>query len=128
MLILGEIIVLIIVALICLRLFAGGGEDNWITDEKGIYIKHGNPSQVPDYVTQQKDALACAADLYNKAKETIMLSSQCLGTCLDYAVDIVHVPRTDEDNKDENQCLDFKAGNVHHFIEMDKEGNVVRVA
>jgi hypothetical protein len=126
MLILGGIIALIVIALICLRLFVGGGEDNWITDDKGIYVKHGDPASMPDYVTQQKEAITCAADLYSKAKATTMLSSQCLGICLDYAVDIVHVPRTDDDNKPENQCSDFKAGNVHHFIELDKEGNIVR--
>jgi hypothetical protein len=123
----GGIAVLIVIVLVGLRLFAGGGEDNWIIDDKGVYVKHGNPSSVPVYVIEQQEAIICATDLYSKAKETTMLSSQCLGACGGFVVDIVSVPRTDEDNKEENQCSAFKAGEVKHFIELDKEGNVVRV-
>ncbi|GBE19529.1 hypothetical protein BMS3Abin17_00253 [archaeon BMS3Abin17] len=54
-------------------------------------------------------------------------SSQCLGSVGDYAVDIVHVPRNDEDNLVENQCEDFRSGKVTHFIELDKEGNIARI-
>jgi hypothetical protein len=126
-LILGGIAVLVVLALVCLRLFAGGGEDTWIIGEKGIYIKHGEPASVPAYVLEQQEAIICATDLYSKAKETTMLESQCLGNCGDYAVDIVSVPRTSEDDKEENQCSAFKTGEVKHFIELDKGGNVVRV-
>ncbi len=54
-------------------------------------------------------------------------NSQCLGTCGDYAVDIVHVPRTEGDNLIENQCEDYKTGKVNHFIELDKNGEIVRI-
>ena len=54
-------------------------------------------------------------------------SSQCLGVVGDYAVDIVHVPRTEEDNKIENQCEDFRTGKVNNFIELDKDGEIVRI-
>jgi len=71
--------------------------------------------------------LNCALDLYNNAKKTgINFSSQCLGTCGNYAVDIVHVPRTNEDNLIENQCKDYIDKKVNHFIEIDKDGNIVR--
>jgi hypothetical protein len=126
MLLLGGIAVLIVIILAGLRLFAGGGEDNWIVGEKGVYVKHGNPSSVPAYVLEQQEAIICATDLYSKARETTMLESQCLGSCGDYAVDIVSVPRTAEDDKEENQCSDFKAHLVHHFIELDKDGELVR--
>ena len=72
--------------------------------------------------------ISCALNLYNEKKsEGIVFSSQCLGSCLGYAVDIVHVPRTSEDNKVENQCEDYRNGKLKHFIELDKDGNIVRI-
>lgn len=69
-----------------------------------------------------------AKQLYDQKKVVGMkFSSQCLGDVGDYAVDIVHVPRTAEDNLPENQCEDYRTGKVHHFIELDKDGNVVRI-
>ncbi len=120
------IVILLALAVLFLRVFSGG-EDNWIKDDRGVYVKHGNPSTVPDYVLQQKTAVTCALDLYEKAKLTTMFGSQCLGICGDYAVDMVNVPRTAEDDKPENQCADFREGKVHHFIEIYKEGSIVRI-
>jgi len=57
----------------------------------------------------------------------MQFSSQCLGTIGDYAADIVHVPRNDEDNLAENQCEDYRRGKVNHFIELDKDGNIFRI-
>lgn len=54
------------------------------------------------------------------------------GPCLsneliqDWVLDIVHDPRTEEDNKSENQCRDYILGVAHHFVELDPEGNLVR--
>lgn len=126
--IVGGIAVLIAIILIGLRLFIGGGEDAWIKDNRGVWIKHGNPFSTPDYVTEQQDAIDCVNELYNKARDEGMnFSSQCLGSCGDYAVDVVRVPRTSDDNKPENQCTDFREGKIKHFIELDKNGAIVRV-
>ena len=74
------------------------------------------------------EAVVCALQLYQQKKaERMNFSSQCLGTCYDYAVDIVHVPRNEEDNKIENQCLDYRKGRVKHFIELDKDGSIFRI-
>jgi len=103
-------------------------EDSWIKDEKGIWIKHGNPSVIPDNVKEQQNALRCASELYNSKKlEEMEFSSQCLGVCSGYAIDIVNVPRISGDNLIENQCEDCRNGDVEKFIELDKDGNVVRV-
>lgn len=111
-----------------LFLFLRGNEDSWIKNEKGVYVKHGNPSDIPKEVSEQQEAISGAMELYNKAKESGMeFNSQCLGSVGDYAVDIVHVPRTEEDNLPENQCEDYRTGKVSHFIELDKDGNIVRV-
>jgi hypothetical protein len=123
----GGIILLLIIGWLFVRFVIGGDEDSWIKDEKGVWTAHGNPTETPNYVTVQQEAIECALNLYNmQVKET--LSSQCLGTCGGaYAVDIVHVPRNTEDNLPENQCEDYREGKVTHFIELDKEGNVVRI-
>jgi hypothetical protein len=125
-LIMGIIIIfLIIINLVLFR----GDEDNWILDSKGVYIKHGNPRDIPSYVKVQQDALTCANTLYTNAKNSGMVfNSQCLGKCGDYSVDVVHVPRSSEDNIIENQCSDYSLGVTHKFIELDKDGNIVKVS
>lgn len=125
------ITIIVIVALILIWLFVrfiiGGNEDSWIKDSKGMWIKHGVPSQIPDYVQEQQDAAVCALALFQEKKQEGMeFSSQCLGTCGDYAIDVVHVLRTSEDNLKENQCADYPE-NVKHFIELDKDGNIFRI-
>jgi len=109
-------------------IFRIGGEDSWIKDSRGVWIKHGNPANTPDYVDKQQRTIECAGVLYEKAKESGMeFSSQCLGVCGDYAVDIIHVPRNAEDNKPENQCEAFRNKEVSNFIELDEKGDVVKI-
>lgn len=123
--IIGIVLLLIVIGWIFVRFVIGGNEDNWIKDEKGIYVKHGNPSETPGYVIWQKAAIACAYDKFtNFAEEK---NSQCLGICGNYAVDLVNVPRTEEDNLTENQCSDYGKGMVTHFIELDKNEEIVRI-
>ena len=102
-------------------------EDSWIKDSRGVYIKHGNPSLKPLYVSEQEKTILCANNLYQQNKSIINFSSQCLGICSDYAVDIVHIPRSEEDNLPENQCEAFRNGQVTHFIELDKDGEIVKI-
>lgn len=121
----GGIAVLLVVGLLFLR---GSGEDSWIKDERGVYVKHGNPSETLLEVNEQQDAIGCASELYVKNKEYgLVFDSQCLGRCGDFVVDVVHVPRTAVDDLAENQCADYRDGKVTHFIELDKDGNIVRV-
>ena len=104
------------------------GEDSWIKDKRGVWVKHGAPSETPDKVKEQQELINQALKLYQEKKDAGMeFNSQCLGTIGDYAVDIVHVPRSEEDNKTENQCEDYRTGKVSHFLEIDKEGNIVRI-
>lgn len=120
------VVVLLVAGIFAIRFILGGNEDDWIKDAKGIWIKHGNPALIPAEVKEQQDAIDCALTLYQQKKLTITLSSQCLGTCGNYAVDIVHVPRNSEDNLAENQCSDYLE-KVSSFIELDKDGNIVRI-
>lgn len=102
-----------------------GNEDDWIKDSRGVWVKHGNPSNISEQVLQQQEAINCALDKFNNFTEEI--NSQCLGVCGDYAVDIVYVPRTAEDNLAENQCEEYRNGNVNHFIELNKNGDIVKI-
>lgn len=120
------IILLLLIGFLLARFILGGDEDNWIKNEKGIWIKHGNPGTTPDYVLEQQQALSCASGKFLNITGTI--NSQCLGTCGNYAVDIVHVPRVPEDNLAANQCEDYVNGAVQYFIELDNKGNIVRIA
>lgn len=121
--------IFLIIALLFVRFVIGGDEDAWIKDSKGVYVKHGNPSETPDYVLEQQKAIAQAQTFYIAAVNAgTEFSSQCLGSFGDYAFDIVHVPRTAEDNHIENQCEDYVQGRVSHFIELDKEGNIILVS
>lgn len=108
----------------------GVGEDSWIKDEKGVYVKHGNPSETPSEVVEQQKVIDCAQKLYYEwQKAGMVFESQCLGDCVHkYAVDIVHVPRTAEDDKPENQCPNYRSGLYTNFVELDKDGKIVKIS
>lgn len=125
-------VAILVLVVFVLRFFVGGSEDSWIKDSRGVWIKHGNPASVPNEVLLQQEAVNCAVEKYNQEKaKGVEINSQCLdylGACGDYSVDIVHVPRNAEDDLAENQCEAYRSGTVNHFIELDKEGEVVRIA
>lgn len=121
------IIILVVVASV-IFIILRGNEDSWIKDSRGIYVMHGNPSSTPDNVMEQQTAIGCASALYAfESLKNISFNSQCLGTCSNYVIDIVNVPRTNEDDDAENQCADYISGKVKHFIELNKQGNIVRI-
>jgi hypothetical protein len=127
-----EKLYLIIGILVCLLILGGiliylrSPEDNWIYDSRGVWVKHGAPAKTPDYVLEQQKMIVCAVNLYNQSSLG-NFSSQCLGSCNNYAVDIVHVPRAEEDDLIGNQCESITRGQLNHFIELDDKGNIVRV-
>ena len=121
--------IIIVVVLAITLLVLRSPEDSWIKDEKGMWVKHGNPAETPDDVKEQQEAIECANGLYNTSVYTnVLIENQCLGACGNYVVDLVNVPRTDEDNKAENQCGDYRTGKANHFIELNnKNGEIVRI-
>ena len=80
---------------------------------------------------EQQAVVIQARELYSQKKqEGMKFSSQCLGVVgfnVKFVVDIIHVPRTKEDDKQKNQCEDYIEGRVNHFIELDQEGNIFRI-
>ncbi len=133
----STVTMILILALVLGVLFLAGimlrsNEDDWIKNKTGLYEKHGVPSETPQEVVKQKSAVDKASELYETRKNGGMVfNSQCLGVVGEggerYAVDIVHVPRTSEDNLEENQCEAYRTGEVKRFIELDKDGELVRV-
>lgn len=51
------IILLLIATIFFIRFVIGGNEDSWIKNENGIWIKHGNPTETPNYVIKQQKAI-----------------------------------------------------------------------
>ena len=56
-------------------------------------------------------------------------SGPCLTNALlpGWVIDIVHDPRQPIDDLSSNQCSAYLEGSAKHFIELDPEGNLVRV-
>jgi hypothetical protein len=65
-----------------------------------------------------------------KKKENIDFDN---GPCLtndlmeDWVADVAHNPRQELDNYPENQCIAFIEGRATHFVELDPEGNLIRI-
>ncbi len=124
----GIILIIVVVIVGGLMLFRWGGEDSWIKDDRGVWIRHGVPRDVPEHVREQQEFIDNVLQLYAEARLSgVELNSQCLGVVNGYAVDIVHVPRSAEDDLVENQCAEYRSGVVGHFIELDRSGQVVRI-
>lgn len=75
-------------------------------------------------------AVGKAQHLYAEAKAKSMdfSSGPCLSNALlpGWVLDIVHSPRQDIDDLDENMCPAYKEGRAKHFVELDTEGNLIR--
>lgn len=83
----------------------------------------------PPEATTEADIFKNALNLYlqKKAQDVDFSNGPCLGKIApDWVLDIAHSPRQTIDDKTQNQCADFKEGRVHHFIELDPDGKLIR--
>ena len=84
-----------------------------------------------DLARERERAVALAEALYaqRKAEGMDFTTGPCLAEELmaGWAADIVHAPRAPVDNLPENQCQSYRAGRVFRLVELDPDGNVVRV-
>ena len=75
-------------------------------------------------------AILMAEMLYQEKKAQGIDMS--IGPCLaeeiipDWCVDVAHSPRQTIDDMTQNQCQSWVNGRVHHFVELDPEGNLIR--
>lgn len=97
-----------------------------------IVIRFSNPPVYKKGSSVTYDsAISAAKSLYKKrlSEGLDIASGPCLTNDLKpgWVVDIVHSPRTSEDNLAKNQCQAYLEGRATHFIELDLSGNLVQV-
>lgn len=81
--------------------------------------------------TEKETALNQAKHLFEQklSRGEDLSSGPCLSNALmpDWVVDVVHNPRLAIDDLQGNQCPAYIEGRAKHFIELDLEGNLVRI-
>ena len=94
-----------------------------------IIFNNRNPRAIPKI--EIDTAVNQARLLYSSRKE--MGEDFSKGPCLSNAlmpgwvVDIVHSPRLAMDDLPENQCPAYIEGKATHFVELDLNGNLIKV-
>src|SRR4051812_40128921 len=99
------------------------------------FIYFQNPPKKPAYqpgvYNEQDTAVNQSKVLYNQRKTAGVdfKDGPCLSNAIipGWVLDIAHDPRQPVDDLPENQCSAFREGSVKHFVELDPEGNVIRV-
>lgn len=111
---------------VCASALVGGCRGRAARIPAARQLSPGPAGPVPD----RERAIAAARKLYRKLKAQGVDFSK--GPCIaqeitpDWAVDIAHDPRRPIDNLAENQCASFLNGEVHHFVELDPNGKLIR--
>lgn len=124
----GMIVLLVVFAFLVVMVFArlSTMEDAFIRNSMGQWVRHGNPS----IETARKFAVREAQKLFLEKKQEGMDFSA--GPCLtneiiqDWVVDTSHNPRLAIDDDPNNQCVAFREGKAHHFVELDLNGEVIK--
>ncbi|KKR08613.1 MAG: hypothetical protein UT32_C0001G0133 [Parcubacteria group bacterium GW2011_GWC2_39_14] len=79
----------------------------------------------------EEDLVEQAQQIYaqKKAKNVDFKNGSCLSDSLasTWVVDIAHDPRQAIDDLPENQCPSFISGKTQHFIELDPDGQLIRL-
>lgn len=78
----------------------------------------------------KEQAVELAQQAYQQAlaRGETLSQGPCLGVIMPgWVVDIAHKPRQSIDDRPENQCAAFRMGEAGHFVELDPQGNVIRV-
>ncbi|MFZ5365626.1 MAG: hypothetical protein ACOZBH_05545 [Patescibacteria group bacterium] len=72
-----------------------------------------------------------AQDIFKNKKDqgVDMMNGPCLTNQLvpGWVVDVAHDPRLPVDDLPENQCSAFREGRADHFIELDTDGNLIKI-
>jgi len=82
-----------------------------------------------EYTEQELTEMAKQLFNQKKAEGVDMTNGPCLTNELipGWVVDVAHSPRQAIDNQPENQCSAFIEGKAKHFIELDIEGNFIKM-
>lgn len=103
-----------------------------ITSSFLIFITNDTPyTYKPGIWPEADNAVSQATHVYTLAKErgVDFVPGPCLSNSLisGWVLDIVHNPRQPVDDVAENQCGTYLNGQAKHFVELDPEGNLIRV-
>ena len=83
-------------------------------------------------MTERERAIRLAMELFRekKAQGVDMSAGPCLSEEIipDWCVDVAHSPRQPVDDLPQNQCQSWRMGRVHHFVELDPDGNLIRAS
>lgn len=73
---------------------------------------------------EEKCVLLCKQTALN------LTNGPCLSNNIvdDWACDVAHSPRQAVDNLPENQCIGFRNGSAHHFVEVDENCTVIKLS
>lgn len=89
-----------------------------------VILKPAPKSEIDGAVNQAKL-------LYRQKKDNKedLTSGPCLSNALkpNWVADLAHNPRTSIDDLPQNQCPAYLEGRAEHFVELDLEGNLIRV-
>lgn len=102
----------------------------WLLCAAVLIAGCGKKGNGPLYTAEQRRAIDGAKALYEKRKADgkSMSRGPCLGEIMPgWVADVVHNPRQPIDEDPDNQCRDYLKGKAEHFVELDLDGNVVRV-
>jgi hypothetical protein len=105
-------------------------KDEWIVDDRGVWVSHGNPQEKPKEAAEQEELVRQAYNMYDNSKSLGVNFDKgpCLGKLsADWVLDIAHNPRTAADDEPKNQCQDFIKGKAKHFIELDPSGEIIQI-
>lgn len=101
-------------------------EDKTVVTSADQTVQSSPQPSVPDI---DAEILKNALNVYieKRVDGVDLKDGPCLGMIADdWVLDIVHDPRTPVDDLVENQCEEFREGQVHHFIELDPSGQLIR--
>lgn len=104
-------------------------------DKKMVYVGFGSVllliacSGGSSAESQKAVELAKKFYLEQKAQGIDFSRGPCLSNNLmpDWVADIAHNPRQPIDDLPENQCPAFREKRAHHFVELDPNGNLIKV-
>lgn len=91
-----------------------------------INARESKPSR-----SEQETAINQAKLLYNYTRQRgqDLSDGPCLSNALmpNWVLDIVHSPRLPVDDLPQNQCAAYIEGSARHFVELDVEGDFIRI-
>lgn len=116
------VVIVLFIAIMLVQKFIFSDSSEETTEERVV------TSQYTDF---ELELVVQAKKIYERKKEEgwDFLNGPCLSNNLlgEWVVDVAHNPREAIDDLPENQCTAFLTGQAIHFIELDSNGELIRL-